>query len=95
MLLKQLLCLSALSLAASAPALAADPSMRPAPGAQHMASGGGGVAWGLKPGFGQLGAAGFGYYRTDNCWRYESMYDGFDDYLGNRRVNICVATPGG
>jgi hypothetical protein len=89
----RLLCLSALCLAAAAPALAADPSLRPAPAPQHIAAAGGGVAWGLKPGFGQLGAAGFGYYHTDNCWRAEPAFDGYDNFLGDRRVNICMPQP--
>lgn len=82
MLLKHLLCLSALYVAACAPAFAVDPPKRAAPE--------GGVAWGLKPGLGQLGAAGFGYYRTENCWTREPTFDAFDNYLGNRRTNICV-----
>jgi hypothetical protein len=90
--LNRLLCLCAFCFAASAPALAADASLRPAP--QRVAAvGGGGVAWGLKPGAGQLGAAGFGYYRTDNCWRSEPTFDGFDNFLGDRRVNICMPQP--
>jgi hypothetical protein len=91
--LSRLLRLFAFCLAASAPAHAADPSLRLAPAPQHLAAAGGGVAWGLKPGFGQLGAAGFGYYRTDNCWRSEPTFDGYDNFLGDRRVNICMAQP--
>ena len=86
MLLKRLLCLSALCLAAYAPALAVEPK-HPVPAPQQPV---GGVAWGLKPGLGQLGAAGYGYYRTDNCWTTEPTFDAFDNYVGIRRKNICV-----
>jgi len=89
----RLLRLTAFCLAAAPPALAADPTLRlaPAPAPQRVAVGG--VAWGLKPGFGQLGAAGFGYYHTDNCWRSEPTFDAFDNFVGDRRVNICMAQP--
>ena len=87
MFLNRLLCLSALYLAACAPAFAVDPPRHPAPAPQPPA---GGVAWGLKPGLGQLGAAGYGYYRTDDCWTKEPTFDAFDNYVGIRRKNICV-----
>jgi hypothetical protein len=84
--LNRLLFASALYLAACAPAFAVNHPRRLTPADQPA----GGVAWGLKPGLGQLGAAGFGYYRTENCWTREPTFDAFDNYLGNRRTNICV-----
>jgi hypothetical protein len=54
---------------------------------------GGGVAWGLTPGVGQLGAAGFGYYAVDNCWGYEPVFDRFGNYFGRQPVYICVTPP--
>ncbi len=55
--------------------------------------GGGGVAWGLAPGIGQLGAAGFGYYAVANCWRDEPVFDRFGAYLHNEPIYICVPPP--
>ena len=52
--------------------------------------GGFGVAWGLVPGLGQLGAAGFGYFAVDHCWTYQPVYDINGYYFGQRRVNVCV-----
>jgi hypothetical protein len=92
MRLKRLSCLAALGVAACAPALAADAPLRSGPGI-HRPGRAGGLAWGLAPGVGQLGAAGFGYYHTDDCWAYQPTFDGFDNYLGERRVNICLASP--
>jgi hypothetical protein len=48
-----------------------------------------GVAWGLAPGAGQLGAAGLGYY-AGNCWSYQIVYDRFGNYVGEQPANICV-----
>jgi hypothetical protein len=94
-LIKLLLCLASLGFATCAPALAGDAAMRPTAGLHRPSARVDGVAWGMKPGIGQLGAAGLGYYHTDNCWRFEPTYDGFDNYLGERRVNICLALHGG
>jgi len=55
--------------------------------------GGGGVAWGLAPGIGQLGAAGFGYYAVANCWRDEPVFDRFGVYLHDEPIYICVPPP--
>jgi hypothetical protein len=57
--------------------------------AAHVGEGGG-VAWGLAPGAGQLGAAGLGYYAVGNCWSYELVYDRFGNYLGEQPANICL-----
>ena len=89
-LCKRLACFVALYLAACAPVFAADPSARPAPFVRH---GGGGLAWGLAPGVGQLGAAGLGYYHTDNCRSHQPAYDEFGDYVGERPANICIELP--
>lgn len=60
----------------------------------HSLSGGGaGVAFGLTPGVGQLGAAGFGYYAVNGCWSYRPTYDRFGNYVGVRPVNICIELP--
>jgi hypothetical protein len=48
-----------------------------------------GVAWGLAPGAGQLGAAGLGYY-AGNCWSFQIVYDRFGNYVGEQPTNICV-----
>lgn len=140
MLRKRSVCLSALYIAACAPAFAADPvpqstaaaacpPPQSAPAAcppaasrhvshrrgislhrryvwrsEHHWSGahvshvpsvaGGGLAWGLAPGMGQLGAAGFGYYHVDNCWSYQMVYDRYGNYVGEQPANICLqATP--
>jgi hypothetical protein len=55
--------------------------------------GGGGVAWGLAPGVGQLGAAGFGYLAVANCWSYQPVFDRFGNYLGDEQLYICVPPP--
>jgi hypothetical protein len=55
--------------------------------------GGGGVAWGLAPGIGQLGASGFGYYVVANCWRDEPVFDRFGVYLHDEPIYICVPPP--
>jgi hypothetical protein len=52
-----------------------------------------GVAWGLAPGAGQLGAAGLGYYGVTNCWSYQLVYDRFGNYLGEQPANICLDLP--
>jgi hypothetical protein len=60
----------------------------------HSLSGGGvGVAFGLTPGVGQLGAAGFGYYAVNGCWSNRPAYDRFGNYIGVRPVNICIELP--
>ena len=53
------------------------------------ASGMAGVSWGLTSGIGQLGATGATYIAVDRCWTREPVYDAFDNYLGERPVNIC------
>ncbi len=69
------------------------------PGEHHardrrgLRRGGGGVAWGLAPGIGQLGASGFGYYAVANCWRDEPVFDRFGAYLHDEPMNICVPPP--
>jgi hypothetical protein len=100
---EKLTCLSAFYIAACAPCFAADLPMRSAPpalgtpgwgagsGGQHP--GGGGLAWGLAPGVGQLGAAGFGYYRAESCWSYELVYDRFGNYVGEQPANVCLPVP--
>jgi len=100
MLRKKLVCLSALYIAACAPSFAADLPLRSAPsvwgansGGQRLSGGGGGLTWGLAPGVGQLGAAGFGYYHAENCWSYQLVYDRFGDYLGEQPANICLELP--
>ena len=50
----------------------------------------GGVAWGLVPGVGQLGAAGFGYYGARHCWIYQPVYDPYGNYFGEQPVDLCV-----
>jgi hypothetical protein len=55
--------------------------------------GGGGVTWGLAPGIGQLGAAGFGYFAVANCWREEPVFDRFGAYLHTEPIYICVPPP--
>jgi hypothetical protein len=52
-----------------------------------------GVAWGLAPGAGQLGAAGLGYCGVTNCWSYQLVYDRFGNYLGEQPANICLDLP--
>ena len=52
-----------------------------------------GVAYGLTPGLGMNGAAGFGYHAVDNCWSYNLVYDRFGNYLGEQPTNICLALP--
>jgi hypothetical protein len=52
--------------------------------------GGPGLAWGLTPDIGQLGAAGFGYYGVDGCWINRPAYDAYGHYFGVRAVNMCV-----
>jgi hypothetical protein len=47
----------------------------------------------LAPGAGQLGAAGLGYYRTDNCWSYQVVFDRFGNYVGEQPANICLDLP--
>jgi hypothetical protein len=49
-----------------------------------------GVAWGLVPGLGQLGAAGYGYYGVRHCWAYQPVFDRNGDYGGEQPVNVCV-----
>jgi hypothetical protein len=50
----------------------------------------GGVAWGLVPGLGQLGAAGYGYYAVRHCWAYQPVYGPYGDFAGQAPVNVCV-----
>ncbi len=50
----------------------------------------GGVAWGLVPGVGQLGAAGFGYYAVRGCWTYQPVYDQYGNFFGEQPVDVCV-----
>jgi hypothetical protein len=94
---KRLVCLSALYIAVCALSLGADLPMRLAPPAwdpgsvgRSLSSGGGGLAWGLAPGVGHLGAAGFCYYHAENCWSYRLVYDRFGNYLGEQPANICI-----
>ena len=54
---------------------------------------GGGIAWGVAPGIGQLGAAGLGYYAVANCWRDEPVFDRFGAYLHNEPIYICQPPP--
>jgi hypothetical protein len=88
---QRLICLCALWIAACAPCLAAD---LPAPHAKGPVAAvrppSGGLAWGLTPGVGQLGATGLGYYHTEDCWSRQPQYDAFDNYLGEQPTNICV-----
>jgi hypothetical protein len=100
MLRKGLVCFSALTIAACAPCFAADLPLRSAPavwgagsGGQRLSGGSSGLAWGLAPGVGQLGAAGFGYYRAESCWSYQLVYDRFGNYLGEQPANICLQLP--
>lgn len=63
---------------------------------EHVWSGGGdggGVAFGLTQGVGQLGAAGLGYYGVNGCWGYQPVYDRFGNYFGQEPVNICLGLP--
>jgi hypothetical protein len=64
-----------------------------ASGGQGWSGVGGGVAFGLAPGVGQLGAAGTGYYAINGCWAYEPAYDRFGNYFGVQPVNICIEMP--
>ncbi|WP_158815635.1 hypothetical protein [Methylocapsa sp. S129] len=54
---------------------------------------GGGLAWGLAPGAGQLGAAGLGYYHAESCLSYESVYDRWGNYVREQPTNICITPP--
>jgi len=65
----------------------------PGPRLRAPRMGGGGVAWGLAPGVGQLGAAGFGYLAVANCWSYQPVFDRFGNYLGDEQLYICVPPP--
>jgi hypothetical protein len=93
---KGLLFLVALSMVAPASSFAADLPMRSAPAWRHHYGhiGGGderlGVAYGLVPGLGQLGAAAFGYYGVAHCWTHQPAYDADGDYFGVRPVDVCV-----
>lgn len=95
---KRLLFLSALGVAACASALAADLPIRSTPPSHRPPLRRGyssrpvyvGVAFGLVPGLGQLGAAAPGYYGAANCWRPEPAYDVDGNYYGRRLVNLCL-----
>ena len=93
---KGLLFILALSAATPASCFAADLSMRPPPPWRHYYrhAGGGdgrlGVAFGLVPGLGQLGAAAFGYYGVAHCWTHQPAYDADGDYFGVQPVDVCV-----
>jgi hypothetical protein len=93
---KGLLFLLALSSAAPTSSFATDLSMRWAPEWRHhyRHAGGGeerlGVAYGLVPGLGQLGAAALGYYGVAHCWTHQPAYDADGDYFGVRPVDVCV-----
>jgi hypothetical protein len=92
---KGLFLVSALVLAAPA-SFAADLSMRSPSAWRHHNRHPGwgdervGVAYGLVPGLGQLGAAGYGYYGPARCWTYEPAYDADGNYFGRQPVDICV-----
>jgi hypothetical protein len=66
---------------------------RSASGAHVWSGAGAGVAFGLTPGVGQLGASGFGYYGVNGCWSYQPVYDRFGNYFGQQPVNICLDPP--
>ena len=66
---------------------------RSAGGAHVLGGAGVGVAYGLTPGVGQLGASGFGYYGVNGCWSYQPVYDRFGNYFGQQPVNICLELP--
>jgi hypothetical protein len=92
---KGLLLISALALAAPA-SFAADLPLRSPSAARHHHGHVGwgdervGVAYGLVPGLGQLGAAGYGYYGLARCWINGPAYDADGYYFGRQLVDICV-----
>jgi hypothetical protein len=95
MLGKGLLFVAALALAAPA-SFAADLPMQSSSAWRHYHRHVGwgdervGVAYGLVPGLGQLGAAGYGYYGPARCWIYGPAYDADGYYFGRQPVDICV-----
>jgi hypothetical protein len=95
---KGLLFVAALLVAAPASSLAADLPVRSAfarhAHARHLGYIGNaryiGVAYGLVPGLGQLGAAAPGYYGAIHCRTYEPAYDIDGNYFGRRPVDLCL-----
>jgi len=95
---ERLVFLIILAAAAPAPSVAADAPLPLAPPGHGHARHGGhvpdgaslGIAYGLVPGLGQLGAAAYGYYGAVNCWSRAPAYDNSGEYIGELPVNICL-----